>query len=73
MRSALQLSGQARDARFVPGRAGRTAQVVILILILRQPSVCAIPYIRGVDLRDAHGWRENRPTIAGPSCQVKLG
>src|SRR5476651_1494713 len=73
MRSALYLSGQARGARFVPGRAGRAAQIITLIFMLWQPSVSAMPYIRGVDLRGAHGWRVNRAMVAGPACQVKLG
>lgn len=73
MRSALQLLGQPREERFVPGRAGRTSQIVSVILVMWQPSVSAIPYIEGVDLRGAHSGREIQTTIAGPGCQVKLG
>lgn len=71
MRSALQLFGQARDARSVPGRASRAALIVILIIILWQPSVGAISYIRGVDWRGGHALarkpRDNcRRRLSGP-------
>src|SRR5665647_2773384 len=71
MRSALQLFGQARDARSVPGSASRAALIVILSIILWQPSVGAISYIRGVDWRGGHALarkpRDNcRRRLSGP-------
>ena len=73
MRSALQLSGQARNALFVPGSAGQTAQIVTFIFALWQASVSAMAYISGFDLRGGHRRWLNRVSAAAPGCQVKAG
>ncbi len=72
-RTASQPSAQARNARFAPGRAGGAARVVTLILILRQPSVSAVPYIRGVDPGQHSRRQQIVHMLETPGRALKIG